>query len=244
MPPILVTSTIEPAAGFANETVVNSFVVTDAGPGDAAAYAELVVPNIMEFFTTVRSGMVRAIGTYLSATLSRAAGTHVYKAYALSGHLDGSPHGSPVFEATTNLPAAASVENAPPQTTVVLTLRGRGAVTSSVELGDGSRPRTRATGRLHIGSLNVTGLDRPASGVTRPSAEFRQDLLLAAEGLQDSLNAEGSTWAIWSRKDTVLRAITSAEVDDSLDVLRSRKMQPTVRDKRVFAPVPSIALGA
>lgn len=152
------------------------------------------------------------------------------------------PHGSPIAEDAFTLPA--SIASAlPGQVACCMTLRGRDALAQAVEGPGDIRPRARRSGRLYLGPLNRATLDE-GGAQGRPLAVFRNDMLLAAEGLQDNLVDGDCIWSVWSRTSAALFGIERVEVDNSYDVIRSRKANTTARDTRTFLPEPALVLGA
>jgi hypothetical protein len=243
MTDLLVTATLEPAAGFDMEAVVNTFAFRADVPIDAAVVLD-IHNAVSQFYSGVAPGATFALGGYLNSMISRAVSACSLKMYDITGHLDGSPHGSPIAEDAFTLPAAINPINLPPQAAVVLTLRGRDALEMPVEGALGIRPRQRRSGRLFFGSLNRAAADDTANAHSRPAATLRTDLMAAAEALQDALVDGDYIWGVWSRTAETILGIERVEVDDSFDVLRSRKLAPSVRQSRTFVPEPALVLGA
>jgi hypothetical protein len=238
---LLVTATIPATTGLPQDAVVASFpFVTNLGVGDGTF--DIVKNAIDQFLNANATGQIVNVAGYLSAKLDRTANAVILRMYNLTGNLDGSPHGSPTHLGTLTLGPAISGNSLPAQIASVLTLRGRGAATAAVEGAGGIRPKARHTGRLFLGPLTVnasSGGDYP-----RPTSQFRLDCTAAAEKLQDTMTDGETEWAVWSRREAQMFPVVSVEMDDSFDVIRSRKPKPTVRTARVFAPVPALVLGA
>lgn len=236
---------------------VNSFAIHTEGAMDAGKIL-VAFDSVNDFYEELAAGQTGAVGGYLHSAMSHSANACPLKMYDLTGTLGLDPakisaknpnglpysHGSPVAESTMTLPAAIGAINLPTQTAAVLTLRGRGAIAAPVEGAGDIRPRSRLSGRLFLGSLNLAAVTQNAGSVVRPGGQFMTDVMLAAESMQDQLNAAGMTWCVWSRTSGTMHAVTRVEIDDSLDVLRSRKYPPSVRNERTFVPVPDLALGA
>lgn len=261
MTDILITATLEDEGGFTDDSIVNSFAFR--GPGEADELADVLADHVIQFYNSIPAGgAIAPISSFISSRVTRTAGACTVRGYDITGRLgylepgdEGfvigkkrlASHGSPVLEQAFTLGAAADPSNLPAQIANVLTLRARGAEAAPVEGPGDTRPRSRKTGRLYIGPLNnraaVPG-DASAANFARPDGDFQTTLLQAGEQLQDSANAAGANWCVWSRTDGAMHAVTSVQVDDSWDVIRSRKRKPTVRLTRTFAPVPPVVLAA
>lgn len=257
MTDLLTTVTMPSVSGLAEDSIVNTFCLKSDVGVDAAVILDWH-NAISNFYNGLSAGQGVRVGAYLASTLSRVANAGIMKTYDITGKLlaevpEGSPagtkprppaHGSPIAEDPFTLTAPDTTGNLPPQIQAVITLRGRDALAQPVEGAGDTRPRQRRSGRLFIGPLNTSAQSAVANQITRPSATFRDNLMRACEGLQDQLVDGDYIWSVWSRASGALFGIERVEVDDSFDVLRSRKAAPTVRNSFVFAPEPSLVLGA
>jgi hypothetical protein len=244
--PFHVVVQLEGASGFTDETVVNTFNFVTATVPDETDYANLA-SDVQGFYNAYQGGGSLQISDYIAGHISRAAEACSLKIYDLFAALDGDPHGSPVYSQNWTLGAAAVADALPAQVASVITLRGRGALLQPVEAGGTpplTRPRSRYTGRIYLGPLNGSAVTTSSSGIARSSEGWRNVAGNACEELQEAANADGWIWAVWSRSDAAMRGITSVEIDNSLDVMRSRKQPATERVATVFSPVPSLSLGA
>lgn len=249
----LVTVTLPHTNGLAKDNFVNTFAVEQAAANVDADYLA-VATAFDEFYAEMPAEGYRPLGAYLGSSVSRAANACTIKVYDITGKLlavedeetgrmKPPPHGSPRHVGYFTMPAVADAQNVPSQIASALTLRGRTALAQLVEDGQ-ERPRQQHSGRVFIGPFNEAAVEYAANGVCRPHPEFRNDAVYAAEGLQERLNFFDRALAVWSRKRGDLTVVTSVEMDDSFDVIRSRKATPTLRLKRAFNPVPAIGLGA
>lgn len=241
MPEALLTVTIAAASGLAEDAVVNTFPILTAGSvGSAAAD----VFDAVNGFYNDDNGAGDDIAVYMSNSLggtSPAACTA--RLYDISGHLDGSPHGSPVSETTFGLAARDVAGNSlPEEVSLVLTTRAAFWDAQPIERADGAdpgsaidRPRQRYSGRVFLGPWNDSGMTE-VDGKSRPGVAMRTAILDAAERFHDELTAEGHAWAVWSRVDEVLRAINTVQIDDAWDTQRRRGVAPTARTTRVVFP--------
>lgn len=247
---ILATATIPMTTNLPDDIVVQNFAfrTNEADRFDALAD---IWGGLLRFYNQTGGEQVGTISSYLSGSLSRDGGAVVVRFYDITDRLgyevvDGKRrvelHGSPFHQDTLTLNPPTNAASLPAQIASVVTLRGRGAATAPVEGAGGVRPKARHTGRMFIGplcSVASEGLATP-----RPVQQFRDDAVAAFEGLQDTLTDGVTEHCVWSREAGVLYPIVSAEMDDSFDVIRSRKLKATIRTKRVYAPVPALVLGA
>ena len=264
---LLATVTLKNLTGIPKDDFQNSFVIRSVSEiGDwETTDVDDVLPQIVNFYNANQANGA-SIAAYLANTISRAAGATVVKFYDITDKLQAVPnangkmqapaHGSPFATGAFTLGAAGGATALPSEVAVVMTLRGRDALTRPVEAADGSdaqafidRPRQRSTGRLFLGPFTTAALAAQAGdNQVRPQAAMMTTFRQAAEKLQDDLTAVSVVtplvWCVWSRQEGTLRAVTSVETDDAFDTQRRRGAQPTVRSAQVFAPVPDIALGA
>lgn len=246
MTTVLAKVTLE-ATEWSDDSAVNTFALHTEGNVSLWDDLDGVEAAVADFYRAVPAGGTAAVGTYLSSQLNRAANTSRVDLYDITDHLSGSPAGSPKATSFFTLPAAGTPAQLPSQVASVLTLRGRGALLAPVEGPFLTRPRQRLSGRLFIGPLGANAGEAGTAGVgdfARPEGTFVNNALFAAEALQDALGALGWIWCVWSRTTANVHGITDVSMDNAWDVLRSRKHSPNTRTARVFAPVPSIALGA
>lgn len=251
---LLATVILPNINGIPKDSFVNTFALetpTEIDPADLPFVADAVT----SLYTGREAGeiMYGQLGDLLGNQVSRAVNAAEVKLYDITGkeqngapdengRVKPPPHGSPIYVDTWTVPTSEGSESLPSQIAAVVTLRSRTALESPVE--DGSvRPRQRGTGRFYFGPLNntaVTGL----AGNPIASNRLMNDAVFAVEHMQEQLNSLGYALSVWSRTRGMLSVVTSAECDNALDVIRSRRLKPTVRTKRVLAPVPDLALGA
>lgn len=263
---LLATVVLKNKSGIAKDIFTNQFVLVntvvesegDVPSGTWAAYDEVLA----NFYNNV-TATGTALGSWIADGVDRAA-THEIKFYDITGRTLGAlnakgnvvppPHGSPIHTGNFTLVAPNNAAGLPSEVCSVLTLRGRGALLSPVELADDSdegtainRPRQRHTGRISLGPLTLAALATEGTdNQVRPATAFIDCALAAAEGLSDDLAGlpEPTAWCVWSRKDGVLREVVQAEMDNAFDTQRRRGAQATARSTRAFAPVPNLVLAS
>lgn len=243
MPDLLVNVIFDAANGWNEDSVMNSFAFRSDVPVEPVMLLD-IKNAVASFYNGLATGQGTTIASYISSQIDRSTGGVALKTYDITGHLDGSPVGSPIDVDSFTLGTQSTQTLLPPTTAAVVTLRGRDAVSFPVEGPNNTRPRARRTGRLFLGPLSANAGSTANNTAQRPSSTFRGAVLAACEGLQDALVDGDYTWCVWSRATSSMHAIVRAEMDDSFDVLRSRKQRPTTRSVRTFAPEPSVVLAA
>lgn len=239
MPDLLAQVTLKPVTGLAKDNVVNTFAFSFPSGAGSTEYAGIAA-SLTEFYNSTPPLGTASIESVLSRSISRAASAHDIDIYDITGHLDGSPHGSPVYSAAMTLLNTAAGGEPPQEMALAITLRGTAWDSMPVESPDGSDPgtevdrlRQRRTGKVYIGPFTAGVIPAPASPyVSRPSANLRGDFLKAAQELALDISeiTAGARWCVWSRTDTFLYTITHVQVDDAWDTQRRRGVAATVRD--------------
>lgn len=248
MADLLVTVTHDNLSSWSGDSAQNSFAFKVGVAVDASVLLD-IKNAVSSFYNGITGAQAATLSAYMAPFLDRSAGASKVRVYDITGLLGIDPvtgrpfpHGSPIDEDSLTL--SASLGSAlPGQVALVLTLRGRDALAQPIEGPGDIRPRARRSGRLYLGPLNRATLDEPG-GQGRPLSAFRDDMLLAAEGLQDALVDGDYAWSVWSRTAAALYPIERAEVDNSYDVIRSRKADTTARSTVTFLPEPALVLGA
>lgn len=220
-------------SGLAEDKCANTFAIETPPAWDPVANIDDIRTPLINFYN---SG-ANSIASHLSPGISRAADATVIKVYDLAGHLDGSPHGSPVASGTFTLGPSGNGNALPEEVAAVLTLRAEGWAEALVETPDGAdpgsavdRPRQRRSGRLFIGPLNLAAITTVA-GKARPTSFLRDTMNERAQNLQLELFAALTPGylCVWSRQDGVFRRVTHAQVDDAWDTQRRRGVAQTLR---------------
>jgi hypothetical protein len=165
--------------------------------------------------------------------ISEAANAHLVKSYGLQigqpGELDditGSPLAVTSF---TTASIATGIGGAlPAETACVISL---GASPEQVQEQIGPiRPRARRRGRIYIPFLHNDGANVEfVGGEMRVTSAARNFLLGRVVTLASQLNAAGHELVVYSRKDGVVRPVTTASVDNALDTVRSRGSRATAK---------------
>lgn len=238
MPDLLAQVTLKHLTGIVENDVVNTFAFSMPS-GFGATEAAALRTCIQNFYDGTGGGATASIESRLSRSISRAANAHTVDIYDISGHLDGTPHGSPIHTLPFSLSNTGAGGEPPSEVALALTLRGTSWASQPVESPDGSdpgtaidRPRQRHSGRIFLGPWNGTVIPAPGSPyVSRPSALMINDILLQAVDFAQDVKTvmTGARWCVWSRADEFLYTITDVQMDDAWDTMRSRGVDASVR---------------
>lgn len=237
--------TLESTSLEEKDNVTNTFTLGGTWSGedlDPITEAALL-DAFRNFYNVTPTGAVAGnpVGTFLSSVLSRAANANRLDIYDITGHLDGSNHGSPVSSMLWTL-TPASATAFPSEVALCLTMESAGRADAPVEAPDGidpgfaiDRPQQRHTGRIYVGPLAtsagavVGGIARPAAGFTDAVRKAFNDLCLDV-GAAVPAGKTGNV-GIWSRADATIRPVAFCSTDDAWDTQRRRGEGPTARER-------------
>lgn len=225
MSSVLAVVTLGKKSGIPADATQNSFVFTT--PTTPASNAELssIGTAIASFYNDNNTTL--AVYSYLSESVSTGSASHKIQHYLLDGHLNGTPHGSPVKTETWQTPFVATTA-LPSEVAICLSFHG--AYGADVEFGTGgSRPRARHRGRIFIGPLGLNVIDEDATThETFVTAACRTDITVAANRLRN-FSTNGIQWSVWSRVRAAVEAVTGGWVDNAFDTQRRRGNDPSAR---------------
>lgn len=234
----LATVTIQSDTGVPTDAVVNTFAINQYTPSTATSTEnQNVALAFVNFYVSSPGGTTRtgsaltgSISSYLSPVLNNSAGMMTVRLYDIPA--PGNLMGSPAYTMTQTLIASAlsSPTPIPSEVALAVTLEAGGRENAAVELGNGTRPKSRYTGRIYIGPLNnhaVTTLN----GVARPATLFADVCINAVNALDQAIRTVNvaADLAVWSRVDGLVRAVRAVSVDDSFDIQRRRGEKPSLR---------------
>lgn len=200
------------------DQMMTSFAFTT--PSTEIVESELsdIASDLEAFYNVIPAGH-NAISGFLSPVISREVSAAEIRFFDLTGHLDGSAHGSPIYVVGFTVGAMVpGAEGLPSELAVVLSFRSDYA--SDPEFGPSSRPRARRRGRVYIGPLTKSAVEH--SGVAnRPAVSqgIAETIGIRAAALRDSVD---HVWCVWSRANAALTPVITAWVDDAFDVQRRR----------------------
>lgn len=248
----LVTVELPSVTGLKKDSFTNSFAIGHIDPL-SAAQRDQIDSLITAFYNAAPGGSGNPIFNYISGEVSRAAAACRIRQYDISGHLDGSAHGSPLREAGFTLGAPGAGQGFPSEVAVAVTLEARLRNTQAVELAGApprSRPMQRYTGRIYLGPLIVTTATAtyPIRPTAVPLTQFRAAVNALADGLAGIGTAYPSAGAVylgvWSRRDASIRPVQTVSTDDSFDTQRRRGVSATARTKTEVRTVVELGIGA
>jgi len=224
MPPCLCTVRLPHKSGLAEDITVMDFAfdLDDLDP----ATLEVVAADLDNFFNSDDS-RTHELAWYLSTVLSRVTNAASFEFYNLAGHLDGTPHGSPVHTVSWTLAAAGGIAgtNLPAEVCIVGSFHTD--LAGILERDGDTRPASRRRGRVYLGPLQTSALHVVASVDVidvNPAliADLNQSML--------ELQAAQPDWSVWSRVDADLHnPLVGGWVDNAFDTQRRRGEAPSFR---------------
>lgn len=217
----LAVVTMQKDSGIPADAVQNTFAF-QTPLGATTAELNAIAAALTTFYnTTTGAGTVAA---QLGKSLSTVAGVSTFEFYNLDGHLDGSPHGSPIRTDFWTLGAVAA-NGLPDEVAICLSFHS--AYGTDVEFAGGVRPRARDRGRIYLGPLGTGVMTEDATtNEINVATLTRQIIADSAARLRDDAT---TTWSQWSRADAILNAVTTGWVDNAFDIQRRRGNAPTAR---------------
>lgn len=202
--PLLATVSLPSTTGLPEDAATNDYAFLAADTSDATL--DGITASLVALYN---AGPVNAIGTYISGTRSRVSSACQIDYYNLTGHLDGSPHGSPIrTDLWTLTPAASGHSNLPDEVALKVTFLAAGWE-SVPEISPNPTPppatlrlRGRYRGGVYLGPWIVEAMGTVTTTNTpRPSATVVGYMATAFATFQD----ERPDWAVWSRADADLK---------------------------------------
>lgn len=236
MPSRLATVELHHRSGLSKDSALMNFVIDKA-----SAFTSTDETNISaaftEFFNTNVGTTSLAIATLISPSISRTVNPTV-RQYDITGHLDGTPHGSPVhIGSPSNLTAAAS-GNAPLPAEVAIVMSMHSNYGTDVEFAPASRPRARDRGRVFVGPLNAVVITEDTTTHKAIVGQNIRDCIGGAgQRLAETLATDGMQLMVWSRKDAATKPVSVVSVDDAFDTQRRRGEDPVIRNTYIVPGV-------
>jgi hypothetical protein len=194
---------------------------------------------IQHFYTTTATGSTQHYAQYMAPSVDNTAGIH-WEAYDITGHLDGSPHGSPIASNTYAFGTPGSAPSPVPEG-VAASLSYRRDYGTDVEfIRDPvthkvtSRPRGQDRGRMYLGPLNSNALAF-SSGTSRCvlSTTFMANIIAQLQASLKITDSGSNLWHFkqWSRKKASVADLALIWMDDRPDYQRRRTDQSTTRQQ-------------
>lgn len=222
---LLATMTLHQRDGVPADDVQNSFAFTTATVPPSAAEIDDITAALDNFLNANQSLGV-AVGHYLAESVDSAANRVDVDFFDLTGHLDGTPHGSPI--ASRSFTLVAPPDSSPLPAEVAICLSYHSAFGTDLEESGSMRPKARDRGRIYLGPLNILTLSEDSAGHEAfVTPNCRQTIAEAAAGFGADLDL--ATWCVWSRADAALKPVVAGYVDNAFDVQRRRGVKSTAR---------------
>jgi hypothetical protein len=175
-----------------------------------------------------------ALSSFISTEMSRAANDALVEVYDITGHLDGSPHGSPVVIAPFTLGAATGTK-LPPQLCGVLSFHApygvvleHGPASATIPTDEAAqdegapavhsgktRPRSSLRGRAYIGPCDSSAL----ASTGKLDGFFETAMKDSAEALV----AAALGWSVWSRATATTHPVIQGWTQADFGTQRRRK---------------------
>src|SRR4029450_7632341 len=211
-------------SGKPEDDCVNTFSFQTPSTPPTSTELAAITGAVRDFYNTIPSGN-NAIAGWINSSISRVTDAVRCRFFNLDGHLDGSPHGSPISVRTFTLGAmVAGGVGAPREVACALTIRA--AYGTAPEFGpddpitgEGTRPRARLRGRVYIGPLINSTWDLEATSTRVKFTNVCCTSLVAGGVL---LRDAGMGWSVWSRARADLEPVATILVDDGIDTQRRR----------------------
>lgn len=193
------------------------------------------IQSSIEDWFNVTNTSTNAMADYIASSRSRAANAVTVDYYDLTGHLDGSPHGSPFDTRAFTLGGSPTVAgDLPDEVAIRMSLTADGAELVPETAANPTpppatiRPRARYRGGFFFGPP-VAGTRGTTSPMRPTNADFLQD---AEDAWARFMDERGGDFAVWSRADEDLKLIApggTIHVDNAYDTIRKRGPAPSAR---------------
>lgn len=212
-------------SGLPEDAVVNTFSFLTTAPDVETADIDLLHTSLTAFYNVIPSGH-NAIAGMIGPQISRVNFACVTKFYDLAGHLDGTPHGSPVAVRDWTLgPMIPGAKGLPSECACALSFRADYA--DDPEFSSTTRPRARDRGRIYIGPITVSSTEEEAlTSRVKVTQSARETLVTQGAALRD---VAGFAWAVWSRRNAILEPVVAVWADDAIDIQRRRGERAVAR---------------
>src|SRR5215831_14312925 len=181
-----------------------------------------LVSQVAASLNSTPAGGTVAVGTYLSTVLSRSSNQSLVDVYDVTGHLNGTPAGSPVLASAFTLSAAGTTGVFPEGVACVITLQA--PYGTDVEFAPGARPRARDRGRIYFGPISAsTASNEAVTNRTYVGSGTQTNLTKWIKSINVITTTSHTViynLAVWSRKNAAMKSLQECWVDDRYDYVR------------------------
>lgn len=216
MPQYLTVVSIHKKSGIPADDCVNTFAWARATALDSAG-ADDITAMLSAFYMVASAPAASAVAHWFGDCVDTAQDMDV-DFYDITGHLGGTPHGSPIFRRTIGFLVATGTTSLPNELAVCLSFRSDYG--TDVEFGVGERPRARDRGRIYFGPLAQNVVTQDAT--TKEAYVVSATQISLVEAAKDMAADPDNTWCVWSRSRAALEAVVDVWCDDAFDVQRRR----------------------
>lgn len=224
MAELLAVATLPKLSGIPNDAVQNSFAFGTASAPATTAEQIQVTDAVIAFYNAIVFGGV-GVSNWLAACLSRAVGACKVSLFDIFGHLDGTPHGSPIRVTTFTLGAGGTTDSMPDEVAACLSYHSNFG--ADLEEAGVTRPKARDRGRIYVGPLGLNAIQVDA---TTKEAVVTANVRATLNAAGTALIAAVPTWMVWSRKGAALKPVTGGWTDNAFDTQRRRGQKATIRE--------------
>lgn len=238
MPKVALIKVWMPALDPTDDPATNGFVFLGSGATDFTSISDLFT-HVLNFYNTHGTGGTHPISYYLGAQLDRAPNHCTISAYDITGHLNGTPHGSPVAVQNWTLGASAATEVLPSGVAAAVSFRADYG--TDVEFGPHTRPRARDRNKVFVGPINLAAISSDSTtNRCILSVPFVTDALAALFDLSEVVDETGADWVlqVWSRVNAATKLAVEGFMDNRPDYQRRRSdPAPAARTFRALSAV-------
>jgi len=197
-----------------------------------------VLADVTTLMATIESGINSPAstgtvppGSYIHQVVSRVTAANMMKAYDVTGHENGTPHGPPIATRSWTLgPTGAGAVEPPEGCCAVMTLQA--PYGSDDEFVGGTRPRARDRGRFYFGPLGVNALAKEGTtNRTYLKPGFLTDFVgWGIDMARGIVVGAAKYWlCVWSRQSALFKGLANIWCDDRPDYQRRRVDQAATR---------------
>lgn len=215
---VLAVVTLNKKSMIPKDAVQNRFAFTTGTvPASVAELAE--ISSLIDNFYNAAQSTGVGVTHWMASSLNPANNSHSIDFYDLTGHLNGTSHGSPFRTEPFTLAGLPANEGLPDECAICISYHSDFGVDR--ESVGNTRPKARDRGRMYIGPLATGCVSIPDPN---KEAVVTPNCLSTMRDAMSTLvvNPNLVTWCLWSRADAALKPVVGGFVDNAFDVQRRR----------------------
>jgi hypothetical protein len=213
-------------SGKPEDRVQNTFCFEYPGAYDPAKDVQIGAA-LAAFYNTTPTGGTGSLASRIGDPMVRTVTASRQDVYDITGHLDGSPHGSPMATYGWTLAAAGGSGSVLPAEVAITGSFHAAYGNLSEEIGN-TRPKSRRRGRIYIGPLRQAVVLQDAT--TKRAYVDTTAVATLRGAMLDLMNDSNTNWCVWSRRDQLTLSVVGGFVDDGFDTHRSRGERAVTRN--------------